>query len=306
LKRDARRAWLLASVLLVATFGTMLVAGVAFERAEPPRTLPELAAGWTFAVPMLGILLTHELGHYIAARRHGVPVSPPYFIPVPLFLGTFGAILLMRGRIRSRAALVDIGAAGPLAGLVVAVPVLAYGLATSPVVPKEPGMVVEGRSLLYLAMRSWFAGPIPEGHDVLLTPTAAAGWGGLLVTMMNLVPVGQLDGGHVAYALFGRRQDRWSTRVHALLPVVGLLVSGWFLVDALGREGGPDALLSGALAGMNWIVWSGVLLLLRRVGGASHPRTDPGTLGPMRRGIAVLTLVLFVLLFMPSWIRTVA
>lgn len=299
---ESPRRWLLALLLMAATFVTMLAAGAGFrEGGGWPGSLAELASGWTFAVPMMAILLTHELGHYLAARIHRVPVSPPYFLPVPLFLGTLGAVLLMPARIKSRAALLDIGAAGPLAGLLVAVPVLAFGLVTSPVAPVEPDHLIEGRSILYLGLRAAVKGAIPPGQDVLLSPTAVAGWGGLLVTMMNLVPVGQLDGGHVAYALFGPRQDRWSARVHRSLPLVGLAVSlghGWAAVNAGG------ALIDGLLAGIHWVIWAGVLALLLRASGPRHPPTDPGPpLDPARRLVGALALLVFGLLFMPSWIR---
>ena len=149
-----------------------------------------------------------------------------FFIPVPFFLlGTMGAVIQIRERIRSRNALLDIGAAGPLAGMVVAVPIVAYGIAASPVEPlPDANYMIEGRSLLYLAMLHGIKGEIPAGYDIMLTPTALAGWAGLLVTMINLLPFGQLDGGHVAYALWGPRQDRVSQIVIRLLPVLAVTV----------------------------------------------------------------------------------
>ena len=141
------------------------------------------------------------------ARYHRVAASLPYFIPLPAGWGTLGAVIAMRDRIRSRNALFDIGASGPLAGLVIALPALAWGLVHSPVKPMLlSGYQQEGQSLLYLAMKRVLLGPIPEGYDVQLHPTAAAGWFGLLVTMVNLLPWGQLDGGHIAFSLFGERQ----------------------------------------------------------------------------------------------------
>ncbi|HEX3597238.1 MAG TPA: site-2 protease family protein, partial [Polyangiaceae bacterium] len=201
-------------VLFLVTVPCVFLAGAHMTMPQADL-LATLLSGWTFAVPFLGILLFHEFGHYIAARLHRVEASLPYFLPLPVLspFGTMGAVISMRGRIRSRDALLDIGASGPLAGLFVAIPVLAYGLSLSTVGPiGAEHYQQEGQSLLYVAMKRLILGPIPAGMDVNLHPTAFAGWGGLLITMLNLLPWGQLDGGHVAYALFGPRQHvyaRW-------------------------------------------------------------------------------------------------
>src|SRR6187431_2261612 len=209
-------------VLFVLTLISVFWTGAA--EADPtlaeswsPGRLLEIWHGWPFALPLMAILIAHESGHYIAAREHQVPASLPFFIPLPVLspFGTMGAIIGMSGRIRSRAALLDIGAAGPLAGMVVALPVLACGLSLSEIGPNSGHYTQEGQSLLYLLMKRAFAGPIPDGWDVHLHPTAYAGWVGLLVTMINMLPWGQLDGGHIAYALFGERQHgiaRWVRR----------------------------------------------------------------------------------------------
>lgn len=262
-----------------------------------------LLAGWTFAVPLLAILLFHEFGHYIAARIHRVDASLPYFIPLPFLspFGTMGAVIQMRGRIRSRNALLDIGASGPLAGLVVAIPVLAVGLSLSEVGPEPEGHYwQEGQSLLYMAMKRVILGSIPEGHDVMLHPTAFAGFAGLLVTMMNLVPWGQLDGGHVAYALLGARQNRYARVFRALLIPLFLYNLGTFLVPVLLGE----SKLSAGQAFSNsmfWLMWYAVLGVIGRLsGGSAHPPTEPGELSPVRRLVAIVTLGFFVLLFMPA------
>ena len=237
------------------------------------------------------MLLGHELGHFVAAVVHRVPASLPMFIPMPISpFGTMGAVIEMPERIRSRNALLDIGAAGPLAGIVVAIPVLVIGLSQSEVRPLEPGGFLEGQSLLYLLLKRLVVGPIPEGHDVFLTSTAFAGWTGLLVTMLNLLPVGQLDGGHVAYALFGARQNKLGRLFHALLPVLFV---------------GNYAVFQDAQPGMVWVIWFVLLAILGRVsGGFEHPPTDEGeTLSPARKAIAVGTLLLFVLIFMPTPLR---
>jgi membrane-associated protease RseP (regulator of RpoE activity) len=267
-----------------------------------PRRWLEIWRGWPFALPLLAILVAHESGHYIAARLHRVPASLPFFIPLPKLspFGTMGAIIGMSGRIRSRVALLDIGAAGPLAGMVVALPMLAIGLAHSPIGPSPEHYQQEGQSLLYMAMKRIFAGPIPDGSDVQLHPTAWAGWVGLLVTMINLLPWGQLDGGHIAYALFGERQHRiaeWVRR--SLLVLFGYNVLRFCLPVLLHKSslGYPFAISNSLF----WLVWFGFTGLVAKLSGsADHPPFEPGELGLGRRMTAWLCLVLFVLLFMPT------
>lgn len=301
--------WGVPVLLFVATIGTTLYGGAMLEGHEV-RSFADLAKGWVFALPLLAILLTHELGHYVAGRLHGVDLSPPHFIPMPTAFGTLGAIIRMRARITRRDALLDVGAAGPLAGLVVAIPVLIYGLATSEVKPMTPRAIdatvlLEGHSILYELLLFVIHGPMPEGHDVFLTSTALAGWAGLLLTLINLVPFGQLDGGHIAYALFGARHERLSRVVLISLPVIGVGVGLAYGLPTLLAKEPWDFVLRDFAAGMNWIVWGLVLTVLARVGGGiAHPPTDDGELSPGRRRIAWLCLVLFVLLFMPSWMRT--
>ncbi len=289
--------------LFALTFASMLYVGCIWANVDPLADgLLSIWRGWPFAVPLMAILLSHELGHYFAARRHHVDVSPPYFIPMPFTLiGTFGAVIRMRSPIESRDALLDIGAAGPLAGFVVTLPVLIYGLAISPVERLDPNVhyLVEGRSLLYSGLIYALKGPIADGFDILLSPTALAGWAGLLVTMINLVPVGQLDGGHVAYALFGPRQDQYSRRVLHGLLVLALLISGGAMLSAWHHS---QSISSAAFAGLNWGIWWLILSLMMRAN-AGHPPTAPSELTSIRRIVAWGTLALFVLLFMPTWIR---
>ncbi len=282
--------------LFLATLASLFLTGAlqGFPAAEAfswrglLRHLPE---AWSFAVPLMSILICHEFGHYFAARLHGVPASLPYFIPLPFLspFGTMGAVISMPERIRSRNALLDIGAAGPLAGLVVAIPVLAIGLAHSPIVRPNGGWV-EGQSLFYSALKRLVLGPIPAGHDVLLSPMAFAGWAGLFVTVLNLLPVAQLDGGHIAYALFGPRQNTLARFLHATLPVV-------FLYNLIRyRHLEP---------GLIWLVWFVLLALLTRATGGNHPPTesDAGELTRGRRAVAILCLILFAVLFMPTPMR---
>jgi membrane-associated protease RseP (regulator of RpoE activity) len=291
--------------LVVLTFVSTFYVGAGMVLGQVPSSLAELAEGWVFSLPLMGILLAHEFGHFFAGMYHRVDVSPPYFIPVPFFLlGTMGAVIQIRERIRSRDALLDIGAAGPLAGLVVAIPVVIYGISTSPVdALPEGNYMIEGRSILYAGVLHWLKGPIPPGYDVMLSPTALAGWAGLLVTMINLLPFGQLDGGHVAYALLGRRQDEVSRYVIRLLPVLALIVCLVYgLPSYLAGERG-DQLMFDATAGLHWLVWAFVLWILTRATGSGHPPTEDSTLSPRRRIVGWVTLGLFVLLFMPAWLR---
>ena len=218
-----------------------------------------LWSGWPFAVALLSILLAHEFGHYIAGRIRKVDVSLPFFIPLPFsILGTMGAFINMRSAPRNKRHLFDIGIAGPLAGLVVAIPVLLLGLTLSEVgtvLPAEAGYI-EGNSLLYLLAKfmvfgQWlpspetFAGdsplfywlkyfftgsPVPYGGvDVFIHPIALAGWAGILVTSLNLIPAGQLDGGHILYTLFGDRLRRVLPVIILALGVLGFFWSGWWL-----------------------------------------------------------------------------
>ncbi|MGE3977959.1 MAG: site-2 protease family protein [Nitrospira sp.] len=232
--------WTLPIVLFLMTVFTTLWAGAYQAYTGPVRgplnfllTFPEtLWRGIPFAGALLFILTTHEFGHYLLSKIHRVPASLPLFIPgPPHFIGTFGAIIRMRGPILSRRALFDIGVAGPLAGFVVAVIVLIVGLNLSTVVDRTATYGLQLGEPLLLQFMSWVViGSIPPEADVVLHPIGFAAWFGLFVTSLNLLPIGQLDGGHVAYALWGPRQR---TMALAFLPILLILGfygwSGWFL-----------------------------------------------------------------------------
>jgi membrane-associated protease RseP (regulator of RpoE activity) len=290
-------------LLFLATVPCVFLAGARMNGLQSDDVMSVVRAGWSFAVPFLSILLVHEFGHYIAARIHRVDASLPYFLPLPPKLslfGTLGAIISMRGRIRSRDALLDIGASGPLAGLVVAIPVLAYGLSLSTVeVVTTEHHMQEGQSLLYLLLKRIVLGPIPAGMDVNLHPIAFAGWGGLLITMLNLLPWGQLDGGHVAYALLGPRQHavaRWFRRSLLLMFAYSAATS---MLPVL-RDYSHMQMFMAFMNSIFWLVWYLVLGIIGRFsGGAEHPETEPGVLSPKRKVVAVVTLAFFLLLFMP-------
>jgi len=236
-----------------------------------------LAAGVPFSAALLGILAAHEFGHYVAARRYGLHVTLPFFIPMPILspIGTLGAVIKMKTPIYTRRMLLDIGAAGPLAGIVVAIPVTVYGLLHSAVVPETAvaGGLQLGEPLLYRAL-AWFAGPAElPGTEVMLDSVAFAGWIGLFVTALNMLPIGQLDGGHVLYALLGRGQH-----VIAYVLFGALLVMGWWWPG--------------------WYLWAVLLIVLIKI---RHPPVlDPRTgLDPRRRAIGWTAVAIFVLCFVP-------
>jgi membrane-associated protease RseP (regulator of RpoE activity) len=263
--------------LFLLTCVTTLVAGSnAFFAFNPFEEPARLLAGLPFAFTLLSILGTHEFGHYFTARYYDAAVSLPYFIPAPPpTFGTFGAIIRMRSPVRDRNSLFDIAAAGPLAGLLVAVPAIIFGLGWSTVAPVFPGATVFGDSLLMRLLVYLTFGRIPEGMDVFIHPVALAGWVGLLVTALNLFPVGQLDGGRIAYALFGRHHR-----------VVGFLTFATLL--AMGAVTGSA----------NWLVWAALLFFL--VGFHHSPPLDDVTpLTTGRRVLGAVCLVLLIVLIPP-------
>jgi membrane-associated protease RseP (regulator of RpoE activity) len=273
----------LALTLFALTVVSTFVAGAAFfvgsETFDAYRALPFpgwLVSGAPFAVTLLAILGVHEFGHYFTARYYGAAVSLPYFIPAPMLFGTFGAIIRMRSPARDRNALFDIAAAGPLAGLLVAIPALILGLMWSRVVPATGDASFGGfgyslftRLFVYLRF-----GPV-DGMAVVTHPMADAAWVGCFVTALNLFPVGQLDGGRIAYALSARR--------HRVLGV-----TTWVVLLALGA-------LTGSV---NWFVWAALLFF---VVGFDHgpPLDDLTPLTPARRLLGVVCLILSVLLIPP-------
>src|SRR5580704_17093843 len=281
-RRPTANILLFALTLLTTTMAGAYMAGVDHPLLRPAGLLQ----GLTFSVPLMAILLFHELGHYITARRNNVSVSLPYFIPAPFpsvfIIGTFGAFIRMKSPPRSRRIMFDVGAAGPWAGMLLAVPAVIIGLQRSEILPLDhsAGGLELGNSLLFLGLARWILGVNPNSVAINLHPIAFAGWIGLFVTALNLLPVGQLDGGHVIYALFGRRHRTISRMfiVVCLLMVVVPYLVGW-------------AFWSG------WLLWFVLLLFL----GIGHPSTvDVETpLEKPRRLAAWLTIALFIVTFIP-------
>lgn len=261
-------------LLFFITLATTILAGALQEGVNPLEYPGQIVKGVPFSLSLMGILLAHELGHFLIARKHGLDVTWPYFIPAPSIIGTFGAFIKMRSPINNRKILLDIGVAGPLTGVVVAVPLLVLGFHLSEVksIQGHSGAML-GSSLL-LSLINWLmVGPLPEGYDIIIHPVGFAGWIGLLITSLNLLPVGQLDGGHVAYALLGEIQNKISKIVFAALIVLG--VFGWY----------------------GWLFWGVLLYFL----GFRHPPPLEGwiPLGPGRKAIGWLALAILILTFIP-------
>jgi membrane-associated protease RseP (regulator of RpoE activity) len=277
--------------LFCLTFVTTTVVGMGhydsfyrgFRSIELPFSNWELAIrGLWYSTSILAILGAHEFGHYYACRYYGVNASLPYFLPVPFALtGTLGAFIRIRQPIPSKRELFDIGIAGPIAGFLVAVPVLMVGMYLSKVVQVPPdydGLVFElGEPLLFKASAWLTFGTVAEGYTVYMHPMAFAAWFGLLATALNLFPMGQLDGGHIAYAVLGRR----STLVTAgtVLSLVGL-----------------------SFVSSSWIVWTVLTISMLVVFGPRHPRTfdEHVPLDRPRMWLALFALVMFVLCFSPA------
>lgn len=261
-------------ILFVVTILTTLIAGTMQQGINPIEHPRYLWKGIPFSFTLLLILGCHEFGHYYMSRKHNVDVTLPYFIPAPSFIGTFGAFIKMKSPIMDRRILLDIGAAGPLAGIIVAIPILFIGLVLSEIVPETTtGGIHLGTSILFSLINWIVHGFMPDNTNLILHPIAFSGWIGLLVTCLNLLPVGQLDGGHVAYAVFGFRQRILARVILVLLLVLGF--TGW----------------------SGWLVWAGLLLFI----GVDHPPVtyDWVPLDRRRKIIGLITLTVFVFTFTP-------
>lgn len=262
-------------VLFALTFLSTLAAGALQKGIDLFQEPLRLWEGLPFSLTLMIILLSHEFSHYFTSRAHRTEATLPYFIPAPSIIGTFGAFIKMKSPIATRKALIDIGASGPIVGFVVSVAASVVGLGLSEViaVPEEEGMLGLGDSLLFSFLARAILGATPEGLDILLHPIAFAGWIGLFVTTLNLIPIGQLDGGHIAFALFGR--------LHRNISMV--------LVAAMGAMG--------IIYWAGWMIWAVLMLFL----GLGHPPVLywESPLDPSRKGIGWLALFIFVITFIP-------
>ncbi len=239
-----------------------------------------LVGGWLYAVPILIILGAHEFGHYFACRRYGVDATLPYFIPAPIVLtGTFGAVIKIRQAFPSKKALFDIAVAGPIAGFIALIPFLLYAfrsMTIGAIDPANPPPIIFGEPLLFKLASLWWFGPLPEGADELISPMGFAAWVGMLATALNLLPFGQLDGGHVSYAAFGRRA--WI--VSAL--TLGTTIAMTFI-------------------SISWLVTALVMLVMAFFLGLGHPQVpdSEAPLDPGRKLVAVLVVIIFALCVTP-------
>ena len=304
------KVWVNILLFVLTVLSVMFAGAVSSYKGPVPKDalagiwvlITHLWVGWPFALSLMAILVAHEFGHYFTGRARGAAVTLPYFIPFPFSpIGTMGAFIQMKSVPKNKRALFDLAIAGPLAGLVVAIPVLLYGLSQSSlgtVVP-TPGMFTEGNSVLYLLAKFVVFGkllPAPANlsglpllfhwisfffigqpstvgsTDVFISPVAWAGWVGLLVTFLNLIPAGQFDGGHVIYTVFGKRVNRIVPVILIVTILLGFLWSGWWL-------------------------WAFLIFLL----GRSHaePLDQITQLDPRRKALAVLMLVIFLLVLAP-------
>lgn len=262
-------------LLFILTSMTTLLAGAMMEGVIFWKNPEKIYLGLPFSISIMTILLTHELSHYFMSRRHNVSVTLPYFIPAPSMIGTFGAIIKMKPPIFDRRSLIDIGSAGPLGGFVMAAIASVMGLYYSEIIQITTfkGGVSLGDSILFSLLAKIIFNIDPEKYDILLHPIAFAGWIGLFITSINLLPVGQLDGGHIAYALFGEKQVWIARLIIILLFILGLTY--W--------EG--------------WIMWALLLLII----GHKHPPVvyPEIQLDRKRRLTGILSFLIFIVTFIP-------
>jgi membrane-associated protease RseP (regulator of RpoE activity) len=264
-------------LLFLATVLSTLLVGAILEGESDLYDLRTILSGLPFSITIMGILGLHELGHYFAARRYGLDVSLPYFIPFPTLLGTLGAFIKLRSPIHNKKMLLEIGAAGPVAGFIASVPAVIYGLSLSTVqeIPVEgvDGISL-GSSLLFSFLERLVIGTVQDGQELFLHPIAFAGWAGFFVTALNLLPIGQLDGGHVSYALFGSLQRRISGVFFIFLIPLGFLWPGW-------------------------LIWIALIIILIKI---PHPPVifEDVPLGKRRRILGWVVIGIFVLTFIPT------
>jgi len=281
-------------VLFVATVFSTLFAGAFFWYQVPLTQRPWRALeAWPFVVAIMGVLGVHELGHYVMSRYHNVQASLPYFIPLPTYIGSMGALIRMKGRIPDRRALFDIGAAGPLAGLVATVVVTAIGLQLDPLTVQQTTVEGSGEQVVFnepplLEIIAALTGTTERLESGVVHPVVFGGWVGMLVTLLNMLPVGQLDGGHILRAVVGEKQRLIAAAVPgALFALAGYLL---FVRDGVNSVG-------------IWIMWGLFALGLAYAGPATPVDDDP--LGWGRIALAVLTFVLAALCFTPVPIEIV-
>jgi membrane-associated protease RseP (regulator of RpoE activity) len=266
-------------LLFIATFFTTLISGALLNGIIPWEEPEKIYLGLPFSLTLLLILMVHELSHYFTSRKHNVSASLPYFIPAPPIIGTFGAIIKMKPPIPDKRSLIDIGASGPIGGFIIAIIACVIGLSLSDVKPAGTldGGIAFGSSLLFSFLSEIVLNVGPEDYDVILHPVAFAGWIGLLVTSLNLLPIGQLDGGHIVYALFGER--------HSLIAKITI----------------PILIVMGITLWPGWLVWAVLMLVM----GYKHPPVvfPYIQLDKNRKIIGWVSFAIFILTFTPMPVK---
>ena len=266
-------------LLFIATFFTTLISGALLNGVIPWEEPEKLYRGLPFSLTLLLILMVHELSHYFTSRKHNVSASLPYFIPAPPIIGTFGAIIKMKPPIPDKRSLIDIGASGPIGGFIIAIIACVIGLSLSEVKPAGTldGGLAFGSSLLFSFLSEIVLNVGPEDYDVILHPVAFAGWIGLLVTSLNLLPVGQLDGGHIVYALFGEK--------HGLIAKITI----------------PILIVMGIALWPGWLVWAILMIVM----GHKHPPVvyPHIQLDKNRKIIGWISFAIFILTFTPMPVK---
>lgn len=262
-------------LLFILTFISTLTVGAMHENVNLIKEPFNIYKGLPFSVTLMVILLSHEFSHYAASKKHRVEATLPYFIPAPSLFGTLGAYIKMKSPITTRNALMDIGASGPIAGFIISLIATVIGLSLSKVVPVQGGEgIFLGDSLLFKGLIRLIIGSVPDNYDVLLHPIAFAGWIGFFVTSINLLPVGQLDGGHIAYAFLGELHEKISKILIGIMFMLGVLVF------------------------QGWLIWAALLLIL----GFRHPPIiySEIPMDPRRKKIGWIAFIIFILTFIPA------
>lgn len=293
------RTYLLHILLFALTFCTTTVAGVQWLNKNPYE-LTNFWSGATYATLILAMLASHEFGHYFAAKYHGVKATLPFFIPFPSYFGTMGAVIRLRSSIPSRKVMFDIGSAGPISGFVVSIAILVFGFVTLP--PKEflytihpeyaqftsvpTGGLTFGSTILFSFLSHTFSAPgafIPPMNEIYHYPFLCVGWFGTFVTAMNLIPVGQLDGGHITYSMFGERHH-WIARVSLVILVIAGLVG---FLPLIGIES--------SFGWTGWLFWAFLLILFLRFFKLNRPPIQDDTpLDSTRMTVGWLCIGIFV------------
>jgi len=274
-KKTSQIPWINIVLFLLTVLSTLWTGAMYYGQSDLLSHPERILKGWPYSFWLLAILTFHEFGHYLTSRYRKVRVTLPYFIPAPTLLGTLGAFIRSKSPFKSRGELLEVGAMGPVAGFAVSIIAISIGLKLSEVVPDTgvSGALILGDSLLFSWLSDITVGKLPEGYTLMLNPVAFAGWVGLLVTMLNLLPIGQLDGGHILYALFGKRQFAIS-RI-TMLALVGMTIFLW----------------------NGWFVWVLFGLFMR----PGHPPTlnDGIPLTPNQKILGWLSIVIFIVCFIP-------